>query len=71
MSSVNAIYLHLREVDALCFTCDQEGRLDSQSSWLCHCNEVAVDYLSKGIKLYESYHQGKQNDPPCKKSMHG
>jgi glycosyltransferase involved in cell wall biosynthesis len=44
-----AIHPPLRDADAVCFTCEQERRLARQSFWLYHCNEVVVDYGTKGI----------------------
>jgi glycosyltransferase involved in cell wall biosynthesis len=44
-----AMYLPLREADAVCFTCDQERLLARQSFWLYECHEVVVAFGTKGI----------------------
>ena len=44
-----AMYLPLRQADAVCFTCDQERLLARQSFWLYQCHEVVVAFGTKGI----------------------
>ena len=44
-----AMYLPLRQADAVCFTCDPERLLARQSFWLYKCHEVVVSFGTQGI----------------------